>query len=414
MLCSKRILMTGGRGPATLELARQLDLLGHEVYVAEAQRFHFCTFSKAVKKAFVIPCPLNDEKGFVDALIKLLKTHHIDYLIPTYDEVYFIAKYKEVFSEYAEVFCDDIAIIDTLNNKQKFITWMDTLGLNVPETKMISLQSEYLACIEKNEIPYPHILKPSYTGGGIDVLKINNAQEAKLLSQKAIFPSLVQEFIIGEGFCTFGIAHAGKLSCHAAYRPLYIYRENGAAVCFQAVNDSAILDFVSTIVEAAQFTGMVGFDLIRKQDGTLWAIECNPRVTNGAHLIEAQDKIDSHFFELQSLHLICPEKPRQITQAAMVQILGSTVKKKYRTWFYYFRNSKEAIFNWDDPIPALMMPLMGLNFLWQYWFYKKKPEQTIFYNAPWNIENDPKVIALSRRSFHGVSSLFCKPLKRRA
>jgi hypothetical protein len=414
-MSQKRILMTGGRGPATLELARQFHRLGHEVFVAEAQRIHFCTFSNAVKKAFVIPSPLTDEEGFVQAIIELLKTNCIDYLIPTYDEVYFIAKYKGVFSQYTEVFCDRIAMIDQLNNKQKFMAWMDELGFNVPQTRMVRDKAEYLALIQQNAVPYPHILKPAYTGGGVDVLKISNTDQA--LNTTAFFPSLVQEFIEGDGFCTFGIAHKGKLSCHAAYRPLYIFRENGAAICFQAVANPAILAFVSAIVEAAHFTGMLGFDLIRKKDGTLWAIECNPRITNGVHLIEKTDHIDEHFFGLQPLRVIFPEKPRQISQATMLRVIGKPETKHYRQWLYCFFNAKEAIFDWRDPLPALSMPLIGMHFLMQYIRYKKTPEEAIFYNAEWDIDNEDigtRAAALSHKSFHGVSSLFCKPLPRRA
>ena len=175
-----------------------------------------------------------------------MTSQSIDYLIPTYDEVYFVAKHKAVLSEHATVFCDDIETIDQLNNKQKFIAWMDSIGLNVPQTTVIDTKSDYLERLNQGEIPYPHILKPIYTGGGVEVLKIQNIEQA--IKADAMFPSLVQEFIEGEGFCTFGIAHQGQLSCHAIYKPLYIFRENGAAICFKAIDDPAILGFTSTIV----------------------------------------------------------------------------------------------------------------------------------------------------------------------
>ncbi|MFI4955744.1 MAG: ATP-grasp domain-containing protein [Gammaproteobacteria bacterium] len=408
----KRILLTGGRGPATLDLARHFSRLGHEVYVAEAQRIHFCTFSNAVKKSFVVPSPLVDEAGFVRTLNNIITAHKIDYLIPTYDEVYFIAKYKAELSKCTTVFCDDIETIDKLNNKQKFIAWMESLGLNVPQTCVIQTREEYLDRLQQGNIPYPHILKPIYTGGGVEVLKIETIADA--IQADASFPSLVQEFIEGEGFCTFGIAHKGQLSCHAIYKPLYIFRQNGAAVCFKAIEDTAILAFASTIVAAAQFSGMLGFDLIRKKDGTLWAIECNPRITNGIHLVEACDHIDDHFFGLQSFKTICPEQARQVSRVAMLRILGLTVKGDYATWFHYFVNSKEVIFERDDPIPTLALPLIGVHFFLQYYRYHKTPEQAIFYNVDWSIEGDAKSASQAHIPTHPMSSLFCKPSARQA
>ena len=412
MNTKKRILLTGGRGPATLDLARHFSRLGHDVYVAEAQRIHFCTFSNAVIEAFVVPSPLVDEVGFVDGLKNIITTHKIDYLIPTYDEVYFIAKYKADLSKHTTVFCDDIETIDRLNNKQKFVAWMDKLGLNVPQTEVIQTKAEYLDRLEQGNIPYPHILKPIYTGGGVEVLKIENIAEA--ITADAEFPSLVQEFIEGEGFCTFGIAHDGQLSCHAIYKPLYIFRQNGAAVCFKAIEDTAILAFTSAIVAEAKYTGMLGFDLIRKKDGTLWAIECNPRITNGIHLVEAGDHIDEHFFELQSLKSICPEKARQVSRVAMLRILGLTVKSDYATWFHYWIDSKEVIFDKEDIKPTLALPLIGMHFFLQYYRYHKTPEEAIFYNLDWTIDGNTKSVAQVHTPSHPMSSLFCKPTARRA
>jgi predicted ATP-grasp superfamily ATP-dependent carboligase len=414
-MSKKRVLMTGGRGPATLELARQFNQLGHEVYVAESRRIHFCTFSNAVKEAFVLPNPLEDETGFIETLKELLITHRIDYLIPTYDEIYFIAKHKKLLSRYVQVICDQIAMIDTLNNKAKFMAWMTQLGLKVPNTRIVDSKDAYHALLAENAVPYPHMLKPAYTGGGVDIIKIRDHEHA--LSVNPVFPILVQDFIEGEWFCTFSVAHSGTLSCHAAYKPLYIYRENGASVCFKAIEDQSILDFVSEIVKAANFTGMLGFDLMRTNDGSLYAIECNPRITSGVHLLEKDDNIAEHFFALQPFHLICPERPRQISRAAMLRILGTTVKNNFDAWFQQFIHAKEAIFNWRDPLPTIMFPLICSHFFIQYLFFKKKPEQTIFYNAHWEIEGDgaqAKLVARAHKSTHPVTSPFYKPSAPRA
>lgn len=414
-MSKKRILMTGGRGPATLELARQFNALGHEVYVAEARRVHFCTFSNAVKKAFVVHNPLIDENGFIDDLKELIITYHIDYLIPTYDEIYFISKHQRALAKYAHVVCDKISTIDMLNNKGKFMAWMESLGLNAPKTRLVDNLPTYQKMLEDNEVTYPHMLKPHYTGGGVDIIKVRDREHAMALAPT--FPVLVQDFVEGDWFCTFSVAHQGVLSCHASYQPIYIYRENGASVCFKAVDDPAILEFTAQIVKAANFTGMLGFDLMRKPDGTFYAIECNPRITSGVHLLEKEHNIASHFFRLQPFSKICPERPRQINRAAMLRILGTTVKSNYLKWLHHFIHAKEAIFNWRDPLPTLMFPLVCMHFFFQYLFFKKKPEQTIFYNAPWHIEGDGSKAKLRVQAHKPKSSKpspFYKPSAPRA
>src|SRR5512140_1701805 len=86
------VLLTGGRAPATLELARLFHRSGHRVFVAESLRGHLSAPSRAVNGNFVVPPPRQDTEGFIKALRGIIAAQHIDLLIPTCEEIFYVSK----------------------------------------------------------------------------------------------------------------------------------------------------------------------------------------------------------------------------------------------------------------------------------------------------------------------------------
>jgi short-subunit dehydrogenase involved in D-alanine esterification of teichoic acids len=58
------ILLTGGRAPVTLDLARAFHRAGHTVFMAESLRGHLSQPSNAVKAHFVVPAPRQELRRF--------------------------------------------------------------------------------------------------------------------------------------------------------------------------------------------------------------------------------------------------------------------------------------------------------------------------------------------------------------
>ena len=54
---SLNILLSNGRFPVSIDLARQLKLAGHNVYVVDPMHCHVCKFSNSVKKSYQVPAP---------------------------------------------------------------------------------------------------------------------------------------------------------------------------------------------------------------------------------------------------------------------------------------------------------------------------------------------------------------------
>ena len=74
-----KILLTGGRAPATLYLARLLYRQGYDVYVADSIPFYLAKYSNKIKKSFVLPSP-HQKDEYIASLSDILKKYEIDIL----------------------------------------------------------------------------------------------------------------------------------------------------------------------------------------------------------------------------------------------------------------------------------------------------------------------------------------------
>ena len=134
----KNILLTGGRAPATLDLARCLDRAGHRVAIAESFPHHLSRYSRAVWKNFRLP-PANDHpESYIETLSGILRDHAIDLLIPTCEEVFWIARGRRQLAEFCEVLVEDLPRLITLHSKWDFIRLAQQYGLPAPATILLS------------------------------------------------------------------------------------------------------------------------------------------------------------------------------------------------------------------------------------------------------------------------------------
>ena len=113
------ILLTGGRAPATLELARAFHRAGHTVFMAESLRWHVSQPSKAVARNFLVPAPRRHFGAYIEALKTVIVENKIDLLIPTCDEIFTIGMAREEFP--CAVFAEPIKKLNIVYNKWFFL-----------------------------------------------------------------------------------------------------------------------------------------------------------------------------------------------------------------------------------------------------------------------------------------------------
>lgn len=333
------LLLTGGRAPATLDLARLLFAAGHTVLVAESLPRHLCQASRAVARCFDVPAPNTDHAGFIDALGSIARVMAVDLLIPTCEEVFHVAKGAARLP--CPVFAPPIAALRKLHSKWAFIQAVEGPK---PRTWLLHELAERPAG--------KLVLKPEFS---------RFSTQVRILEADEPLPALkgswvVQEFVAGRALCTYGVAREGQLLAHAAYAPDFTAGA-GAAIYFQPLQHPALQAWVQAFVSREGLTGQVAFDFIEAPDGTLYPLECNPRATSGIHLFEAADRLDRAFLgPVPQLTTPRPEARAQLALAMWVYGLPSAAQagpRKLFGWGKALGEAPDVVFRWDDPMPAL-------------------------------------------------------------
>lgn len=361
----RRILLTGGRAPATLELARLLQAAGHEVFVAESMPWPLTRFSRAVTANFRVPPPRFAPAAFIEALIEIARREQIDCLIPTCEEIYTVAHGRERLAGYCSVFAADLVTLHRLHHKGCFVELARQLGLAVPETRLVYSRAEAEALLATGR---EWVFKPVYSRAGSQtIIRPRRPTELARAEFRPDRPWLAQAFVAGRQLCTFSLAHQGRLTAHAAYATEFCLGA-GSTVRFAPLDHPAARAWVEQFVAGCRFTGQIAFDFIEQADQQVIALECNPRLTSGIHLFHQTPLVVEAFFG-QNRPLVTPGAgPASQLGLGMLFYAVDRVRspEQARRWWQALSSGREIVFQRRDPLPGLGQGLLLLNFLlWQ-------------------------------------------------
>jgi hypothetical protein len=359
-----RILLTGGRAPVTLELARQFSATGHRVLVADSLPHQFCTCSVAVAKNFLVPEPRYYPAQYIAELERIIQAEQVDYLIPTCEEIFYISAGLDRLKPLCHVLAEPLTKLEPLHNKWQFIQRMQAIGLTVPQTWLIQSEQDLQAVLNASS-PKKIVLKPVYSRFASQVHFVTKPVETPMaIDLRPDKPWVAQEFIAGKHYCIYGIAHQGKLTAFAAYSTVFTAGA-GSCISFEAVKHPPLLAWMETVVTAEQFTGQIAFDMIETPDKQLYPLECNPRAISAIHLFDKSDRLDQAFFN-QTPHLIEPlgNNPAMISLAMLIYGLPDAIAtQRLPLWIKTMLTSKDVIFQWRDPLPAFHVGVMLYQFI---------------------------------------------------
>jgi len=345
------ILLTGGRAPATLDLARTFHRAGHAVFAAESLPQHLSRPSRAITRSFLVPPPRQRTEHFIRAIADIISAQHIDVLIPTCEAVFYVARGREQFP--CRVFVESLDRLDMLHNKLKFIEQAVDFGLPVPSTRPISGKADLKDALSE----WPDlVLKPAYSRFASHTLIKPTLEEAwASFGAAADTQWLAQLYVGGRQICTYSVCHGGRVAAHTAYASDFTAGQ-GATILFQHLEHSATLNWVRRFVECFAFTGQIAFDFIETAGGQVFALECNPRTTSGAHLLAHCPGFASTFMRADA-PLVTPcakSAPRQLLSAMLVYGLPAALRNRhFAAWLTVFFASRDVVFDWEDPLPAL-------------------------------------------------------------
>lgn len=357
---AQKFLLTGGRAPATLHLARLLAQAGHQVIVAESMRRHLCRHSNSVHKNYQVPSPKAQPAAYIKALKEIIVAEDVDILIPTCEEVFYIAEAREDLSQYCTVLVDSAKTLSMLHHKHHFIQWLQTQQLTVPQTVSFTDINPLKTHLSGLPPGRRFILKPVYSRFGAHVHQVStpiaHLPDLDLSLQK---PWVLQEYITGKEYCTYAVAHQGQLVLYAAYAKSFT-AGLGSCILFEPLNHLRLQQLVETIIQKLNFTGQIAFDVIESENGDLFPLECNPRLTSGIHLFSTEDSVERAFLNTVERPIIARNRQKAMLTLPMLLYAPMNLKHGFKAWFKHLFSSKDVIFSWRDMSPFFYQPfIMG-------------------------------------------------------
>jgi len=350
-----RVLLTGARAPATLDLARRFHAAGHLVFLADSVCFGLGSWSRAVKHILTVPAPRASPVNYVNALLKIIDRWKIDLLIPTCEEVFFIAHFLDEFRNACQVFTDTIDKLERIHNKWRFSQTLYSHHAKAPESHFLSEPENLRPFLAET---YSWVFKPVYSRFASETKIGLSADCAAAIRPTPSRPWIAQRRIFGQEYSTYSVARNGCVQAHATYYSAYKVGL-GSGIYFIGCGHPPIEHFVRDFVAKENYTGQIGFDFIESLDGQTWVLEANPRATSGVHLFDHADRlVDSFVGELGECVTPSAGVPRMLGSAMAVYGLTQAIRRRaLGTFIRDCWRARDVVFQWSDPLPTLMMPM---------------------------------------------------------
>ena len=377
----KTILITSGRAPVALELARMFHRAGHRVIVAETLKRHLSSHSRCVSKNVRVSWPTKDPEKYQSEIAAIIEQEAVDLLLPTCEEICYLSANNPSLKDPRYRWVPDWKQLHALHSKWEFVQLARRLNLAVPKTRLVSNREELEQAYAEGAWG---VFKPVYSRFASRAL-INPASLDELaeVTPTATAPWVAQQFLAGEQLSTFSLAWEGKLLAHVTY-PMNFTTGIGPAYGYESVNQPAVRQWVAEFVAAENFSGQIAFDFIVQEAGAVAAIECNPRATSGLHLFRSRtDLVDAYLWPAETHQRLegageCLQPNSRPAHHALPLLLWSLGYVRSWTRLKQFVRmlfrGRDVLLSWQDPWPILMV---GFSL---YPFFKRARQHSVSFD----------------------------------
>ena len=354
---TKTALLTLGRLPKALDIARALHQVGWRVVIAEPARWHLSRVSNSVAKCVAVTAPNDDQSQYLADLLQVIERENVSLVVPISEEALHATLIEANLPEHVELYSMPHQQIRLLHDKMRFIDLAQSMGLPVPQTHRLGSEAATRLAADKD-----YIIKPICTcsGQGLEIRQKGD----KLPPADLRIKSVVQAKLNGAHKSTFSMTHEGRTIGTVVYQATVL--SGTVAVAFEYLpHEQAIEQWVSRFVAETQHTGFISFDFIEDEAGVPRAIECNPRVTSGVHFVEPKAIATAITNSSQQNHLQLRPQQRLkqfypcLTETQMAVFSGNDFPKKLKVML----RDADVNFAWSDPLPLWLMPFTAWSIM---------------------------------------------------
>ena len=351
-----RVLVTSSRNTFALDIVRKLGSTGHYVVASDTYAGAIGNHSKYVSGHEVTASPRFDTNQFIADINDIVARHNIDVIIPSFEEAFYLSARAGDLPEGVTLFTGEFEQLARLHDKASFQRLVEQAGVPIPETVVVNSAEELQAAIDR----FPRFFaRAAFSRGGVGLLTNTGPLAGKMeVSDPQPTPDqpwLVQPFVDGPMVCTYSTVVDGRVTAHCTYRAPEQWAHS-TGIDFLAVDSTDTLAYTQRLVDAlgGNYTGQLSFDFV-DNEGELYAIECNPRPTNGVILIEADAFAAALEGANETTVVVEPGVERQVSLAVLAD--GFTDKLRHLPKSLHdLINVPDIGAGWHDSLAMLWSP----------------------------------------------------------
>ena len=354
----KTVLLTLGRLPVALDLARGFSDLGCRVIIAEPFSWHLCRPSRAIAKSIKVTAPNDDSARYLDEMQRVIEAEAVDLVVPVSEEIFHMSALRDRVAPQVQVLCEPQEKLLSVHDKERFIERAQACGLSVPETHRLGTEGAQ-NLIARGDV----VVKNIYSCSGAGMLRLTKG--SALPAVKSREPSIVQASVPGRVLSTCSLARSGKVLITSIYEGTQLTGTTSAAFKRVPVHD-AVASWVETFVAETNFDGFISFDMIEDASGTPFAIECNPRLTSGVHFMAAE-QLAAALVDREQQNDIAFRDCTQFQQffTCLTEAGFFLVKKNGLQIARSLFGTRDVTWRADDPLPLILMMFTSWEILYR-------------------------------------------------
>lgn len=351
-----RALVTSSRNTFALDIIRKLGSTGHTVVASDTYHGAVGSHSKYLTAHEVTAPPTQQTDQFIADICRIVETYDIDIIIPTFEEAFFLAARRHDLPEGVTLFTGPFDKLARLHDKGSFQSLVKSAGVPIPETVVVSNEDELHAAIAR----FPRwFARAAFSRGGVGLLTNTGPLAGKMAVEDchptADQPWLVQPFVDGPMVCTYSIIVDGKVQAHCTYRAPEQWAHS-TGITWEAMDSTKTLEYTQRLIDELDpgYTGQLSFDFVN-HEGELYAIECNPRPTNGVVLLETDAFIGAMMGNRAEPAVVEPGVVRQISLAVLATAFTEPLKH-FKTSLHDLIAVQDMSAGWRDSLAMLWGP----------------------------------------------------------
>jgi hypothetical protein len=363
MSMTDRVLITGARAAAALDLARDFRRAGFEVHMADCTNARISRWSRVPAGFHTYAPPVGEPIRFRADIAGILRDVDPVLVIPTCEEVFHLAMPPLAAMLGERLFAPPLETLKSLHDKAAFAQSCAGLGLPIPETHRLT-RDDHVHQYAGTSAEWVFKACFSRFGGGTRISP--NPAALRRIRPTAEAPWIAQRRIFGEEVSFYAVAQAGRVVAFAAYGAKWRLA-GGAGMSFDPVAPRAaanLAELAGRIADAFSITGQFACDAIIDAGGRPWLIECNPRATSGLHLLVDSGDLARAICDPDAPPAVARSGPRHLLPAMLTfGLVQAVTRRRLRLWWAQVRNGCDVAGVPGDRRPVAGALIDGIGFM---------------------------------------------------